>query len=131
MTHVAVIVENAQWVLFSWILANQGGLPVPVVPALFLIARFSPAAPGSVQRGQSLFRDHGGAFRLGARFLPELGPTAAGLAGAAGEGIPRFLVYGAITAALWAGTWVGLGYLVGQAVAEAALHLGLRVLLVV
>jgi len=35
MTHVAVIVENAQWVLFARILANQGGVPVPVVPALF------------------------------------------------------------------------------------------------
>jgi len=173
--HVPVIVGNAEWVLFAWILANQGGFPVPVVPALFgvgaliasgrlsvvttmvvavgatlcadlvwyslarwrgtrtlaLIARFSPTARGSLQRGQSLFRDHEGAFRLGARFLPELGPIAAGLAGAAGEGIPRFLVYGAISAALWAGTWVGLGYLVGQAVAEAALHLGLRVMLVV
>src|ERR1700730_6324563 len=159
MTHVPGIVENAQWVLFPWILANQGGLPVPVVPALFavgaliaggrlsivttmsvavvatlcadlvwyslarwrgtrtlaLIARFSPAARGSVQRGQSLFRDHEAAFRLGARFLPELGPVAAGLAGAAGEGISRFLVYGAISAALWAGTWVGLGYLGGHA----------------
>ena len=127
--HVPVIVGNAQWVLFTWILANQGGVPVPVVPALFavgaliasgrlsvvttmavavgatlcadlvwyslarwrgtrtlaLIARFSPAARGSVQRGQSLFRDHEGAFRVGARFLPELGPIAAGLAGPAGE----------------------------------------------
>jgi membrane protein DedA with SNARE-associated domain/rhodanese-related sulfurtransferase len=171
----SVIVENAEWVLFMWILANQGRLPVPVVPALLgvgalvasgrlsavttmavavgatlcadlvwyslgrwrgtralaLITRFSPAARGSVQRGQSLFHDHEGAFRLGARFLPELGPVAAGLAGAAGEGIPRFLLYGAISAALWAGTWVGLGYLLGQAVTEAALHFGLRVLLIV
>ena len=31
----SVIVENAEWVLFMWIMANQGGLPVPVVPALF------------------------------------------------------------------------------------------------
>src|ERR1700687_4353036 len=171
----SLIVENAEWVLFVWIMANQGGLPVPVVPALFgvgalvasgrlsivttmsvavaatlcadlvwyslgrwrrtrtlsLIARFSASARASVQRGQSLFHDHERVFRLGARFLPELGPVAAGLAGAAGEGIPRFLVYGAISAALWAGTWVGLGYLVGQAVAEAAFHLALRVILVV
>jgi membrane protein DedA with SNARE-associated domain/rhodanese-related sulfurtransferase len=171
----SLIVENAERVLCIWIMANQGGLPVPVVPALFgvgalvasgrlsivttmsvavvatlcadlvwdglgrwrgtralaLIARFLPTARGSVQRGQSLFHDHEGAFRLGARFLPELGPIAAGLAGVAGEGIPRFLLYGAISAALWAGTWVGLEYLVGQAVAEAAFHLGLRVMLIV
>ena len=31
----SLIVENAEWVLFVWIMANQGGLPVPVVPALF------------------------------------------------------------------------------------------------
>jgi len=37
MTHVPVIVENAQWVLFAWIMANQGGVPVPVVPALFAV----------------------------------------------------------------------------------------------
>jgi hypothetical protein len=36
--HVSVIVGNAQWVLFAWILANQGGVPVPVVPALFGVA---------------------------------------------------------------------------------------------
>ena len=35
--HVPVIVENAQWVLFTWIMANQGGVPVPVVPALFAV----------------------------------------------------------------------------------------------
>jgi membrane protein DedA with SNARE-associated domain/rhodanese-related sulfurtransferase len=98
---------------------------------LVLIARFSPTARRSVQRGQYLFLDHERAFRCGARFLPELGPIAAVLAGAAGEGIPRFLLYGAISAALWAGTWVGLGYLVGHVVTEATLHLGLRVMLVV
>src|SRR5260370_42417280 len=32
--HVPAIVENAEWVLFAWVLANQGGVPVPVVPAL-------------------------------------------------------------------------------------------------
>lgn len=171
----SVIVENAEWVLFTWILGNQVGLPVPVVPALLgvgalvesgrlnrrdddggrgrgdpvrgpcvvqpremagartlaFIAWFSPKAQRSVQRGQYLFLDHEGAFRLGARFLPELGPIAAGVAGAAGERIPRFLLYGAISAALWAGTWVGVGYLLSHAVTEGALHVGFRVMLIV
>ncbi len=35
--HLPAIVENAQWVLFAWILANQGGVPVPGVPALFAV----------------------------------------------------------------------------------------------
>ena len=169
----SAIVENAEWVLFAWILTNQAGLPVPAVPALLgvgvlagsgrlgvtttmamavgaalcadivwyslgrwrgtkilaLIARLSPTARRSVRRSQYLFLDHGGAFRFGARFLPELSPIAAGLAGAAGQGILRFLLYGVISAALWAGTWVGLGYLVGHGGTKAALHLGLRVVL--
>ena len=29
-----VITEYASWILFAWTLANQGGVPVPVVPAL-------------------------------------------------------------------------------------------------
>jgi membrane protein DedA with SNARE-associated domain/rhodanese-related sulfurtransferase len=169
------LVENAEWVSFMWILANQAGLPVPVVPAwlgvgalvasgrlsvsttmavalgatlcadlvwyslgrwwgartLALITRFSPTARRSVQRGQYLFLNHEGAFRVGTRFLPELGPIAASLAGMAGEGIPRFVLYGAISAVLWAGTWVGLGYLLGQAIGESVLRLGVRVMLVV
>src|SRR4029077_1784221 len=70
---------------------------------LALIARFSATARGGVQRGQSLFPDHEGAFRLGARFLLN-----------------------------WVRSRrVGLGHLEGQAVTEAALHLRLRVMLVV
>ena len=29
-----MILEHAEWLLFAWVLGNQGGLPVPVVPAL-------------------------------------------------------------------------------------------------
>jgi membrane protein DedA with SNARE-associated domain/rhodanese-related sulfurtransferase len=29
-----MVLEHAQWVLFGWVLANQGGVPLPVVPAL-------------------------------------------------------------------------------------------------
>jgi membrane protein DedA with SNARE-associated domain len=29
-----MILDHAQWLLFLWILGNQGGVPVPVVPAL-------------------------------------------------------------------------------------------------
>jgi membrane protein DedA with SNARE-associated domain len=171
----SAIVENAGWVLFTWIFVNQAGLPVPAAPALLgvgmlaesgrlsvtttvalavaatlcadlvwyglgrwrgaeilgSIARLSPTARRSVQRGQSFFLDHQRAFRCGARFLPELNPIATSLAGAGGQGIPRFLLYGAISAALWAGTWIGLGYLVGHGRTQAALHLGFRVMLYV
>src|SRR5713101_7371158 len=61
--HVPVIVENAEWVLFTWILANQGGLPVPVVRALLgvraLVAsgRLRVATPMAVAVGASLCAD--------------------------------------------------------------------------
>ena len=61
--HVPVIVGNAQWVLFAWILANQGGVPVPVVPALFgvgaLIAsgRLSVVTTMAVAVGATLCAD--------------------------------------------------------------------------
>ena len=29
-----MILEHPEWLLFAWVLGNQGGLPVPVVPAL-------------------------------------------------------------------------------------------------
>ena len=29
-----LLLEHPEWVLFAWVLGNQGGLPVPVVPAL-------------------------------------------------------------------------------------------------
>src|SRR5258707_2128336 len=33
-TMAPVITDYASWILFAWILANQTGVPVPVVPAL-------------------------------------------------------------------------------------------------
>ena len=135
---VSVIVENAEWMLFIWILANQGGLPVPAAPVLLgvgglvesgrldivttmavvigatlcadlvwytlgrrwgarilaVIGRFSPTARRNVQRGQYLFLDHAGPFRLGARFLPELSPIAAGLPGRLAKAPRTFLSTG-------------------------------------
>lgn len=29
-----MILDHAEWLLFAWVLGNQGGVPVPVVPAL-------------------------------------------------------------------------------------------------
>src|SRR5712691_8789571 len=31
---VPVMLEHAEWLLFAWVLGNQAGVPVPVVPAL-------------------------------------------------------------------------------------------------
>ena len=149
---------------------NQGGLPVPVVPALIgagalaaaghvslgeafglavagtvcadliwyvagrwrgarvlgLLGRISPGAPTLVRRAQTGFLAHARTFGLIARFVPEINPVAAGLAGATGVRPARFLGWGVVSATAWAGIWLGLGYLVSDAVTDLAERYGIR-----
>ena len=55
---------------------------------------------------------------VGARFLPEVNPVAAGLAGARRVTLGRYLLLGIGTAAVWAGTWTGLGYVAATVAAQ-------------
>jgi len=55
--------------------------------------------------------------RVGVRFLPELNPVAAGLAGATRATLGRYLPCAAGSALIWAGTWIGLGYVLRGAIA--------------
>jgi len=57
---------------------------------------------------------------MGARFLPELNPLAAGLAGATRATLGRYLPRAAGSALIWATTWTGLGYVLGAAVAGSS-----------
>ena len=165
-----MILSHVEWALFGWVLANQGGVPVPAGPILLaagalaasgqlrivevfavavgatlcadlgwysvgrwrgagvltLLGRLSPNARAFVRRAQGGFLAHAGVFQLTARFLPELNPVAAGLAGATGVRIGRFFGYGAVGALIWAGIWIGTGYLLGDAVVELATRFGIR-----
>jgi membrane protein DedA with SNARE-associated domain len=167
-----VILEHFEWLLFAWVLGNQGGLPVPVVPGLLgagalarsghlslalivvlavgaalgadlawyglgqwrgarvlrMLARLSPGAGVLVHRARHVFGAHGGAFQIGARFLPELNAISAGLAGATNSSIVRFAFYGLASALVWAGGWIGLGYFLSHAVTETAARLGVRLI---
>jgi membrane protein DedA with SNARE-associated domain/rhodanese-related sulfurtransferase len=169
--HDALLI-HAPLILFCWILANQGGVPAPAVPALLaagtlsasgrlsvtmclaiavtatlcadlgwyglgrwrgaavlaLLGRFSPNASTLIRRAQDAFLAHAGLFQASARALPEMNPIAAGLAGATGQSFGRFVAYGTVSAALWAGAWIGLGYLLGDAVMAFAEHFGIRLL---
>jgi membrane protein DedA with SNARE-associated domain/rhodanese-related sulfurtransferase len=164
-----MIVAHGEWILFGWVLVNQGGLPVPVVPVLIgagalaaagplslgaafalavagtlcadlgwyvagrwrgarvlgLLGRISPGAPTLVRRAQTGFLAHARMFRLIARFLPEINPVAAGLAGATGMRPVRFVGWGLVSAFVWAGAWLGLGYLVSDAVSDLATRYGI------
>jgi membrane protein DedA with SNARE-associated domain len=95
---------------------------------LEILGRFAPSAGILVTRARHAFAAHGGAFQLGARFLPELNAIATGLAGATKVSITRFVCYGAVSALTWAGGWIGLGYVLSQAVTETAAHLGIRLI---
>src|SRR2546426_10575525 len=70
-----------------------------------------PKARTHVQRAAHQLRAHQRLFQFSARFLPELNPIAAGLAGAAGMRVSRFLPGAAGSAAGWAGSWIGIGHL--------------------
>jgi membrane protein DedA with SNARE-associated domain/transketolase C-terminal domain/subunit len=155
-----MILDHIEWVLFGWVLANQAGVPVPVVPALptagalagsgrlsaaavlalavgaalcadlgwYAVGRWrgagalgvlghlSPKTQTLVRRARNGFLAHAGVFQLTGRFLPELNPIAAALAGATGLGLARFAAYGVGSALVWAVTWAGLGYLLGDTV---------------
>ena len=173
---VIAAVPWAELALFLWVLANQGGVPIPVVPALIgagalagsggslsgvvtlavsiaaalcadltwyllgrwrgsraldLLARLVPKARTHVQCASHLRLAHGQLFQLIARFLPELNPIAAGLAGAAGTGVSRFLPAAVVSAAVWAGSWIGLGYLLTHDVAELASSFGISLMFVI
>ena len=60
---------------------------------LSLLGGLSPRASALVRRAQDGFLAHAGKFQLSARFLPELNPVAAGLAGATRVGVTRFIGY--------------------------------------
>ena len=64
-----------------------------------------------IDRVESLFRAHRFGVLFGARFLPEMNPVGAGLAGASGVGPANFLLSASGSALVWAGAWAGAGYL--------------------
>ena len=172
---IAAHAQWAEWVLFVWVLANQGGVPIPVAPALlgagalagsgslsvvvtlavsvaaalcadltwYLLGRWRgsraldlltslvPKARTHVQCASHLLLAHERVFQLSARFLPMGNPIAAGLAGAAGMSVSRFLPGAAVSAAVWTGSWIGIGYLLTHGVAELARSFGIPLTFVV
>ena len=60
-----MILDHVEWVRFGWVLANQGGVPVPVIPVLF--AAGTLAASGRVSIVEIV------AVALGATLCADLG----------------------------------------------------------
>jgi membrane protein DedA with SNARE-associated domain len=99
--------------------------------ALGVLGRISRRARTYVLRAQGFLVAHPLRFLLTARFLPELNPVAAGLAGAAGvRAMPYFSSAGG-SALIWTGTWAGLGYLLSGVFARIAMHAGFSLLVAI
>ena len=153
--------------LFAAVLANQAGVPLPVVPslvaagalsahagtgmvpsilvtvvaalvadaiwyglgrwrgreALRTAARLLRRSAEYVDHAEGRFRDHQLAFLFGGRFVPELNPIAAGMAGAARLRPRRYSAIAIASALAWAGGWTGAGYALGNVAREAPVPL--------
>jgi membrane protein DedA with SNARE-associated domain len=152
-----VTTQHALW-LFGWVAVNQGGVPIPVVPALIaagavagagdaslltvvaviagaslvadlvwygigrcagahvlrLLNRLSGRAAERVKAGERQVLAHRFGFMLCCRFLSEVNPLVAAIAGAAHVAPGRYMLFATISAVAWAGTWSGAGYALCQ-----------------
>jgi len=93
--------------------------------ALRALSRLFRLSNTSVDRVGSLFLDHQLGFLLSARFLPELNPVAAGLAGVTRVRLTRYLLSAAGSALVWAGIWASAGYVLSGAVAGDPARFGI------
>ena len=93
--------------------------------ALGVLGRISRRARTYVLRAQGFLTAHRLRFLLSARFLPEMNPVAAGLAGAAGVRVLPYFSSAVGSALIWAGTWAGLGYVLSGVLARVAAQAGL------
>ena len=97
--------------------------------ALTGLLRVLRRPPATFDRVTRVFRAHHVGFVWSARFLPELNPIAAGLAGVTGVGLSRFLLYASGSALAWAGAWAGGGFLLAGTIgvsSGSARHAGDR-----
>ncbi len=168
---IDAMIGHAGWVLFVWVFANQGGVPVPVVPSLVAAGALAGSGATSLAfpllaavaasvcadfvwygvgrwrgatalrtlsmvshhpngcrgRAETMFRAHEVSFQFAARFVPELNPIAAGLAGATGVALGRYVIVSSASAAAWASAWTAAGYLLPSVFGGAPIHLGVTI----
>ena len=92
--------------------------------ALLMLARLLRRSTESVDSAEGRFRGHQAVFILGGRFLPELNPIAAGMAGATGMKPARYTLIAMTSASAWAFAWTGAGYALGNITSQALVSFG-------
>jgi membrane protein DedA with SNARE-associated domain len=75
-----------------------------------LLGRLSRRTVERLHVGEQYFVAHQVGFMLCSRFLPEVNPVAAGMAGAAHLPPGRYMLIATVSAVAWAATWTGAGY---------------------
>ena len=114
VTVVAALVADAIWYgLGRW----RGR------EALQTMARLLRRSAPYVDHAEDRFRDHQLAFLFGGRFVPELNPIAAGMAGATRMRPRRYSAIAIASALAWAGVWTGAGYALGNVTRQAPVPL--------
>src|SRR5882724_7713257 len=91
--------------------------------ALSLLGRFLHRPRTCADHVEHAFRAHEVGFQFWAQFLPELNPIAAGLAGATGVALGRYIMIASATATAWAGSWITVGYLCADVFGDITAYL--------
>ena len=81
------------------------------VPVLNFLCRISLEPDSCVRKTEQMFGRYGVRSLVVAKFIPGLSTAAPPLAGIFGMRLPRFLLFAAVGALLYAGTFAGIGYL--------------------
>jgi membrane protein DedA with SNARE-associated domain/rhodanese-related sulfurtransferase len=96
---------------------------------LNLLCRISIEPDSCVRRTENVFARYGARTLLVAKFVPGLGTVAPPLAGVIGMALPRFLLWDAAGAVLWAGGYLTVGFVFRDQIetaVEVAAGLGSR-----
>ena len=91
--------------------------------ALSTLGRLLHRSSRCADHVEHAFRAHEVGFQFWATFLPELNPIAAGLAGATGVALGRYIMIASATATAWAGSWISVGYLFADVFGDITAYL--------
>src|SRR5258705_1290039 len=99
--------------------------------ALSLLGRLLHRPRTCADHVEHAFRAHEVGFQFWAKFLPELNPIAAGLAGTTGVALGRYIAIASATAMAWAGMWITAGSLLADALGDVTAYIGVWIIALV